>query len=97
MMLFSVTYGVIFIYLMIPGLEKLLRGFYLPPVLLAASIIPIAIINAKYQSLLAAGSPINTLDDTMQVTILLLFPLITTAWQYKYDEQGIKKSHNNKK
>jgi signal transduction histidine kinase len=84
MTLFSITYGAIFIYLVIPGLENLLNRFYLPPVLFAGSIIPIAIINAKYKALLETGSPINTLDDTMTVTILLLFPLITTAWQYSF-------------
>jgi len=84
MALFSLTYGTIFIYLMIPGLNGLLNRYYLPPVLIAASIIPIAIINAKYKALLEAGSAINTLDDTMTVTILLLFPLISTAWQYSF-------------
>lgn len=84
MMLFSLTYGVIFVYLMMPRLQSILKEYYLPPVLIAGSVIPIAIINAKYRSLLAAGSPINTLDDTMTVTILLIFPLITTAWQYSF-------------
>ncbi|RKX90256.1 MAG: hypothetical protein DRP70_01230 [Spirochaetes bacterium] len=84
MTLFSITYGAIFIYLLIPGLRKLMHKYYLPPVLIAASIIPIAIINAKYKALLDAGSSINTLDDTMTVTILLLFPLIITAWQYSF-------------
>ena len=84
MMLFCLTYGVIFVYLLIPGLEKKLKDFYMPPVLIAASVIPIAIINAKYRSLLHAGVPINTLDDTMTVTILLIFPLIVTAWQYSF-------------
>jgi len=84
MVLFSLTYGTIFIYLLIPGLSGLLHKYYLPPVLIAASIIPIAIINAKYKALLEAGSSINTLDDTMTVTILLLFPLISTAWQYSF-------------
>lgn len=84
MMLFSLTYGVIFIYLMIPGLQSLLKGYYFPPALIAASVIPIAIINAKYRSMLEVGTPINTLDDTMTVTILLIFPLITTAWQYSF-------------
>jgi len=84
MLLFTITYGLIFIYLIIPGLEKRLKGFYLPPVLVSASVIPIAIINAKYRAILASGGAINTLDDTMTVTILLLFPLITTAWQYSF-------------
>ncbi len=84
MILFSITYGMIFIYLMIPGLKRLLKGYYLPPVLIAASVIPIAIINTKYRALLEAGSPINTPDDTMTVSILLLFPLIITAWQYRF-------------
>lgn len=84
MMLFCLTYGVIFVYLIIPGLEKKLKSFYMPPVLIAASVIPIAIINAKYRALLGAGVPINTLDDTMTVTILLIFPLIVTAWQYSF-------------
>lgn len=84
MMLFSITYGVIFLYLMFPRLQDLLKKFYFPPVLIAASVIPIAIINAKYRSLLEAGSAINALDDTMTVTILLIFPLITTAWQYSF-------------
>ena len=84
MMLFSVTYGIIFIYLMIPGLKRLIKNYYMPPVLIAASVIPIAIINAKYRALLLAGSPINTPDDTMTVSILLLFPLIITAWQYRF-------------
>ncbi len=84
MTLFSITYGTIFIYLFIPGLRKLLHKYYLPPVLIAASIIPIAIINAKYKALIEAGSSINTLDDSMTVIILLLFPLITTAWQYRF-------------
>ena len=84
MTLFSLTYGSIFIYLIIPGLRNLLQKFYLPPVLIAASIIPIAIINAKYKELLDSGKTINTLDDTMTITILLLFPLIITAWQYSF-------------
>ena len=84
MFLFSITYGVIFLYLMIPGLERVAKVWYFPPVLIAASLIPIAIINAKYKALLGAGIPINTLDDTMTVTILLIFPLITTAWKYSF-------------
>ena len=84
MTLFSITYGTIFLYLIIPGLPGLLKKYFLPPVLIAASIIPIAIINAKYKDMLGAGIPINTLDDTMTVTILLLFPLIITAWQYSF-------------
>ena len=81
---FCATYGAIFIYLMIPGLENLLKRFHMPAVLLAAAVIPIAIINAKYNELLGAGIPVNSLDDTMTVTILLLFPLIITAWQYSF-------------
>ena len=84
MLLFSITYGTIFLYLMIPGLENLLRSLYLPPVLVAASLIPVAIINAKYRELLGAGIPINTLDDTMTVTVLLIFPLVITAWKYSF-------------
>ena len=81
---FCATYGAIFMYLMIPGLENLLKRFYMPAALLAAAVIPIAIINAKYNELLGAGIPVNSLDDTMTVTILLLFPLIITAWQYSF-------------
>ncbi|MDF1566579.1 MAG: sensor histidine kinase [Spirochaetaceae bacterium] len=84
MFLFSLTYGVIFIYLIVPGLQGLMKSFYLPPVLIAASVIPIAIINAKYRQLMSTGGSINTLDDTMTVTILLIFPLITTAWKYRF-------------
>ncbi len=84
MLLFFITYTFIFIYLTIPRLEERLKSWFLPPVLAAASLIPIAIINAKYRALLNAGIPINTLDDTMTVTILLIFPLITTAWNYRY-------------
>lgn len=84
MLLFAVTYGLIFVYLMIPKLENWFGKYHLPPVLVAASVIPIAIINAKYRALLATGSPINTLEDTMTLTILLIFPLITTAWQYSF-------------
>lgn len=81
---FCTTYAAISIYLLIPGLNRLLKRFYMPAVLLAAGIIPIAIINAKYNALLRAGISINSLDDTMTVTILLLFPLIITAWQYSF-------------
>ncbi|MCG8454388.1 MAG: sensor histidine kinase [Spirochaetales bacterium] len=84
MLLFSVTYGCIFLYLMIPGLENRLKKFYLPPALIAASVIPIAIINAKYRQFLGEGLPLNTLDDTMTVTVLLVFPLIITAWRYSF-------------
>jgi signal transduction histidine kinase len=84
MLLFALTYGATFVYLMIPGLEELMSKFYLPVILIAASVIPIAITNAKYREMLAAGIPINTVDDTMTVTILLVFPLITTAWQYRF-------------
>ena len=84
MLLFVVTYGLIFVYLMTPKLETWLKKFHLAPVLIAASVIPIAIINAKYRALLEIGSPINTLDDTMTLTILLIFPLITTAWRYSF-------------
>ena len=84
MFLFAATYGLIFIYLMIPKLEIWLKKYHLPPVLIAASVIPIAIINAKYRALLAIGSPINTLEDTMTLTILLIFPLIATAWRYSF-------------
>ena len=83
-LLFAVTYGLIFVYLMIPRLETWLKKYHLPPVLIAASVIPIAIINAKYRALLEIGKPINTLDDTMTLTILLIFPLITTAWRYRF-------------
>ena len=84
MLLFSITYGTIFLYLLIPGLEIKLKSLYLPPVLIAASLIPVAIINAKYRALLGAGVPINTLDDTMTVTVLLIFPLVMTAWKYSF-------------
>lgn len=84
MFFFAVTYGLIFIYLMIPKLEVWLKKYHLLPVLIAASIIPIAIINAKYRTLLVIGSPINTLEDTMTLTILLIFPLIATAWRYSF-------------
>jgi len=84
MFLFAVTYGLIFVYLMIPKLETWFKKYHLPPVLIAASVIPIAIINVKYRALLAIGSTINTLDDTMTLTILLVFPLITTAWRYSF-------------
>ena len=84
MTLFAATYGFIFVYLMIPGLESVLKNFYLPPVLIAAGVLPIAIINAKYRILVNAGIPLNTLDDTMTVTILLIFPLVATAWRYRF-------------
>jgi len=84
MFLFTMTYGLVFVYLMIPKLEVWLGKYHLPPVLAAASIIPIAIINAKYRALIEIGSPINTLDDAMTLTILLIFPLITTAWRYSF-------------
>ena len=84
MLLFTITYGTIFGYLMVPGLEKLMKSWYLPPALVAASLIPISIINAKYRLLSASGVPINNLDDTMTVTILLIFPLVITAWSYSF-------------
>ena len=84
MVLFAVTYGAIFVYLVVPRLESLLKGFYLPPALMAVSLIPIAITNAKYQALLSMGLPINNLGDTMTLTILLIFPLFLTAWQYSF-------------
>jgi hypothetical protein len=59
MFLFSLTYGVIFIYLIVPGLQGLMKSFYLPPVLIAASVIPIAIINAKYRQLMSTGGPLT--------------------------------------
>ena len=84
MMLFSLTYGLVFVYLLFPWIERRLGKYYLPPVLIASSVIPIAIINAKYRAMLAAGVPINILDDSMTTTILLIFPLIVTAWQYSF-------------
>ncbi len=84
MLYFAVTYGVIFFYLLIPGLEEKLKNWYLPPVLLAASLVPLGITNGKYRALLEAGFPINTLDDTMTLTVLLIFPLVITAWKYSF-------------
>jgi len=84
MFLFTVTYGLVFVYLMVPKLEVWLGRYYLPPVLIAASIIPIAIINAKHRALIEIGSSINTLDDAMTLTVLLIFPLVTAAWRYSF-------------
>ena len=69
---------------MIPRLDTLMKKYYLPVILIIASVIPIAITNAKYKVLIDMGIPINTVDDTMTVTILLIFPLIITAWQYRF-------------
>jgi signal transduction histidine kinase len=84
MILFSVTYGLIYIYLLIPSLPDKLKGYYLPPPLAAASIIPIGITNYKFRLMIQAGLPLNPLSDTMTITILLIFPLIITAWQYRF-------------
>jgi len=84
MFLFTLTYGATFVYLMIPRLDTLMKKYYLPVILIIASVIPIAITNAQYKVLIDKGIPINTVDDAMTVTILLIFPLIITAWQYRF-------------
>ena len=82
--LFIITYGLIFLYLKIPVLPLKLKSFYLPPPLIAASIIPIGITNLKFRMYSQAGIPIDALSDSMTITILLIFPLIITAWQYRF-------------
>jgi len=76
-------YGCIFIYLSIPLLRRLMKMYYLPFAILASIFIPIGIINWTPQlqdTLIMHINPLNS----WSVTILLLFPLIITAWQYSF-------------
>ncbi|MCF7953761.1 MAG: sensor histidine kinase [Spirochaetales bacterium] len=76
-------YLLIFLYLSIPVLQHLLKLYYLPLAILGAIFFPMGIINWAPQLQESFSLSINPLNS-WSVTILLLFPLIITAWQYSF-------------
>ncbi len=77
----GLSYGLLFIYLTIKPLRTWLKGLYLPLAVLASIFIPMGFINwAPSAPQAQAMQPINS----WTVTILMLFPLVITAWQYSF-------------
>ncbi len=83
----GMSYGLLFLYLTISWIRIRLKNFFLPLAILASIFIPIGFINwaphtpAVQTYIGLAVQPINS----WTVTILLLFPLVITAWQYTFD------------
>ena len=83
----GLSYGLLFVYLIVPKIQDILKNYYLPLAILASIFIPMGFINwAPHapldlpDSMSLAIHPINT----WTVTILMLFPLVITAWQYSF-------------
>lgn len=83
----GLSYGLLFVYLAVPKVKEILRNYFLPLAILASILIPMGFINwAPHapldlpDSMSLAVHPINT----WTVTILMLFPLVITAWQYSF-------------
>ncbi len=83
----GLSYGCLFAYLTIPNLRKILKKFFLPIAILASIFIPVGFINWGPQTTDIAehmGQPVQPINS-WTVTILLLFPLVITAWQYSFN------------
>lgn len=82
----AVVSGLLFIYLSIPGLRRLLKSLYLPIGIVCAAAGPIL---SPYVELHFAGSnvPEFFLQTALWQQIILLFiPLIVVSWQYSINE-----------
>ena len=85
--LLGIGYALLTAYLSFTQLQRVFKSLYLPVAILASIFIPIGCINWAPQSaemlsqMSQAVQPINS----WTVTILLLFPLILTAWQYSFN------------
>lgn len=83
----GLSYGVLFLYLTISHVRRWMKNFFLPVAVLASMFIPIGFINWAPQTVSLhtypglAFQPINS----WTVTILMLFPLVITAWQYSFN------------
>lgn len=76
------AYLLVFIYLLLPLSCRLLRRFFLPLAIAATILIPV--LGLSWQPYLSEGVvPFDT-QYSFSISILLLFPLIITAWQYNF-------------
>jgi signal transduction histidine kinase len=79
----GLAYFAVFVYLFIPPLERALGRFYLPIAILSTIIIPI--FSLSWQPYLLDGPYMELLlSSSYTISILLMFPLIITAWQYNF-------------
>jgi signal transduction histidine kinase len=79
----GLAYLVVAVYLMIPAIEHRLGRFYLPAAIVATIIIPI--LSLSWQPYLLEGPYVEMLlSSSYSISILLMFPLIITAWQYNF-------------
>nr|MDA3832945.1 histidine kinase [Spirochaetales bacterium] len=77
------AYTFVFIYLIIPLVQKFLGRFFLPIAIASTIIIPI--LSLSWQPYLLEGPYIELLlSSSYSISILLMFPLIITAWQYNF-------------
>ncbi len=77
----AMAYTVVCIYLLIPFLQHRLGSWYLPISIVATILIPI--LTLSWQPYLIEGSYLAlNMISSYSISILLMFPLVITAWQY---------------
>lgn len=80
-----VFFGVLFLWLMWPPVERKAGRWFLPFAILLATVAPIADTMANIAGRLEAGvGPNDSLADYWLPFFLLFIPFIITAWQYRY-------------
>lgn len=76
------AYLLVFIYLLLPVSSRLLGRLFLPLAIAATILIPV--LGLSWQPYLGeSGGPFDS-QYSFSISILLLFPLIITAWQYNF-------------
>lgn len=77
----GLAYTAVAVYLIIPFFQRSLGRFFLLLALIATIVIPV--ISLSWQPYILEGSYSELLlSSTYSISILLIFPLIITAWQY---------------
>ncbi len=79
----GLAYTLVFIYLLIPIMQNLFHRYFLPLAIIATILIPI--FSLSWQPYILEGSYIElSVVSSYSISILLMFPLIVTAWQYNF-------------
>ncbi|MGM0431978.1 MAG: sensor histidine kinase [Spirochaetota bacterium] len=79
----GLAYTVVAIYLIVPVFQRMFGRIFLPSAIIATIVIPV--ISLSWQPYILEGSYSELLlSSTYSISILLIFPLIITAWQYNF-------------
>ena len=80
-----VLFGLLFLLLVVPQAQRLLRSWYLPTAIVLATLAPILGSAATVSGRLADGlSPNESLSDYWIPFFMLFVPFLITAWQYRF-------------